>query len=106
MTSLLSLSFDVLENCIFKRLDYSSLVACSFVNLRVRRLNPQKRLARILTRRNDRQYATLQDIFKYGFVYLLRWFQAVLRYPSILSLSVSHFDKYMNLAASGKRINV
>ncbi len=76
--------FDIMRHHIFKDLDLSSLVACSFVcsHLRNHAARPLSNVPKYKT-----QSSVLEDIFGNGLLNLYTWFRARLRFPSIAQLS-------------------
>ncbi len=83
--SLLSIPTDVLEHHIFKYFDTPILLVCSHVCSQLRK-HSSRRLCE-LPHLKRHQNTILLEIFRNGWTDLLSWFQALLRYPSIASLS-------------------
>ncbi len=105
--SLLRIPLDVLEYHIFKELEISVLVACSSVCSQLRKLS--SRLKSKLPQNKLNQYSILQDIFRNGWMNLLSWFQAHLRFPSIAELRDLRpvfLEEWLVLAAEGFHIDI
>ncbi len=99
--SIFRLPSDVLEHHIYIWLDISSLVVCSLVCCKFQKLSSRrlsKQPENILN-----QNILLHNIFRSGWANLLSWFQARLRYLSLVNLRERPklLEKCLILAAEG-----
>ncbi len=80
-TSLLHLPVDVLQNLILAQLNSASILACSFTCSYLRRIS--SRLIPNHISHRDRQREILKDIFRFGSLELLVYFQKHMNYPNL-----------------------
>ncbi len=96
--SLRNLPVDVLQNLILAQLSSASILACSLTCSHFQRIS-----ARLIPKnisKFDRQREILKDMFRFGFLELLVYFQKHLKYPNLYPSPQLIVD-CLDLAAEG-----